>query len=239
MPSRIWKLLLLAMLLPSAVDAAGPLLLKGRVLDGNGQPVGGAEVYVFNSANIKRPADFISERTGSDGLFQMALPPGRYWTMAIQRQGTARVGPLGAADRFSGAPLLFEGGADKQVFNDFTITSLKEAALRTHKRSEELIRVTGRILDTAGKPVTGAYAMADSASTGKLPLYLSTWTEADGAYTLFLPRGKIFLGVSRVFPPDSDYHLERSADFNDDAVGEDLVAPALAEPGSAPTTEER
>lgn len=240
MTARIWKFILLPLLLlPSAIAVAGTLSLQGRILDGDGQPVGGAEVYVFDSANVKRPADFISEKTGPDGHYQLALPPGRYWTLAIQRQGEARVGPLGPTDRFSGEPLLFEGGADKQVVNDFTIISLKEAALRNRKRNEELIKVTGRILDLSGVPVAGAYVMADSAPKGQLPLYLSTWSEADGLYTLFLPKGKIFLGVARVFPPDSDYHLEREADFNDDAVGEDLVAPAVAEKGSAPAAEVR
>jgi hypothetical protein len=240
MTPRIWKFfLLLLLLLPSAIVAAGPLSLKGRILDGSGRPVGGAEVYVFDSANVKRPADFISEKSGSDGHYQLALPPGRYWTMAIQRQGEARVGPLGPNDRFSGEPLLFEGGADKQVANDFTVISLKEAALRNRKRNEELIKVTGRILDPSGVPVAGAYVMADSAPTGQLPLYLSTWSEADGLYTLFLPKGKIFLGVARAFPPGSDYHLDREADFNDDAVGEDLVAPPVAAKGIAPATEER
>lgn len=218
---------MLVLVLAPASAVAGPLLLKGRILDGNGQPVSGAEVYVFDSANVKRPADFISERSGRDGHFQVALPPGRYWTMAIQRQGEARIGPLGPTDRFSGDPLLFEGGADKQVFNDFTVISLKEAALRNRKRNEELIKVTGRILDPSGAPVAGAYAMADPSPKGQMPLYLSTWSEADGLYTLYLPKGKIFLGVARVFPPDNDYLLAVEADFTGDAVAEDLVAPAI------------
>jgi hypothetical protein len=240
MTARIWKFLLLALLLlPTPFALAGPLNLTGRILDSNGRPVGGAEVYVFDSANTKRPADYISEKSGSDGHYQLALPSGRYWTMAIQRQGEARVGPLGPTDRFSGEPLLFEGGDDKQVVNDFTIISLKEAALRNRKRNEELIKVTGRIFDPSGAPVAGAYAMADPSPKGQLPLYLSTWSEADGLYTLFLPKGRIFLGVSRVFPPDSDYHLDREADFSDDAVGEDLLAPPVTEKGSAPATGER
>lgn len=224
-----WKFLLLVLacwLQAAAAGAAGSLLLRGRVTDGHGLPVAGAEVYVFNSANVKRPADFISEKTGADGLFQMPLPPGRYWAMAIQRQGEARFGPLGAADRFSGAPLVFEGGADKQIAADFIVTSLKEAALSNRKRNEELVKVTGRILDRSGAPLAGHYAMADPGRQGELPLYLSTWTGSDGAYTIYLPKGKIFLGAAGAFPPGSDYVLGLEADFGDDAVGVDLVAPA-------------
>lgn len=242
MASLTWKTLLSALallLLPCGIVTAGPLLLKGRILDGNGQPVSGAEVYAFDSTNVKRPADFISGKTGRDGLYTLPLAPGRYWTMAVQRQGETKVGPLGPNDRFSGEPLLFEGGADKEVHNDFTIMSLKEAALRNRKRNEELIKVTGRILDSSGAPVVGAYAMADPSPTGQLPLYLSTWSEADGHYTLYLPKGKIFLGVSRVFPPGSDYYLGLEADFVGDAVGEDLVAPAVTGQGNASATEER
>lgn len=227
MTSRTCKLLLLAFafLLPAADPGlAATLLFKGQVKDGLGQPVAGAEVYVFDSANVKRPADFISAKTGGDGFFQMPLPPGRYWAMAIQRQGETRVGPLGAADRSSGAPLIFEGGADKQVFADFTVTSLKEAALRNRKRNEELIKVTGRILDPSGAPLAGYYAMADPARQGQLPLYLSAWTEKDGNYTLFLPKGKNFLDVAGVFPPANDYLLSFEVDFDGDAVGVDLVA---------------
>jgi len=220
-----YLVLSLAVFLVPAAALAGPLVLTGRVLDGGGQPVSGAEVYVFNSVNVKRPADFISEKSGADGRFQLALPPGRYWSMAIQRQGAARVGPLGTSDRFSGEPLVFEGGADKQVVTDFTILSLKESALRSHKRNEELIKITGRLLDSSGAPVAGVYALADPAPNGELPLYLSTWTEADGVYTLYLPKGKIFLGAARVFPPVNAYHLEREVEFDADVVGEDLVVP--------------
>ena len=215
-------------LLPVGVVAAGQLLLKGVVLDGAGQPVGGAEVYVFDSANVKRPADFISEKTGGDGSFHLALPPGRYWTMAVRRQGESRLGPLGPNDLFSGAPLAFEGAADKQITSDFTVMTLKDAALRSHKRNEDLVKVAGRIVDPAGNPVAGAYAMADLARKGELPLYLSTWTEADGGYTLFLPKGEVFLGVSHKFPPGNDYLLDRKAEFHEDTVGVDLVTPELA-----------
>lgn len=236
---RRYLLLALVVVLLPTLAGAGPLLLQGRILDGGGQPVSGAEVYVFNSANVKRPADFISEKSGSDGRYQLTLPPGRYWSLAIQRQGGARFGPLGPSDRFSGEPLLFEGGDDKQVVSDYTIMSLKEAALRSHKRNEELIKITGRLLDPSGAPVAGAYALADPAPQGGVPLYLSTWTEADGVYILYLPKGKIFLGVARVFPPGSAYLLDHAVEFDADVVGEDIIVPPEVVPGTPTVTEER
>lgn len=232
-------LLLLLLILPCGVGAAGSMSLKGRILDVNGQPVSGAEVYVFDSANVKRPADFISGRTGRDGRYQLPLPPGRYWTMAVQRQGETKVGPLGPNDRFSGDPLFFEAETDREVHNDFTIMSLKDAAQLNRKRNEELIKVTGRILDQSGAPVAGAYAMADPSPGGGVPLYLSTWTGADGVYTLYLPKGKISLGVSRVFPPGSDYHLGLEADFNGDVVGRDLLAPPSPDGREMPLNDAR
>jgi len=232
-------LMALAVILAPTLAGAGPLVLQGRILDSGGQPVSGAEVYVFDSVNVKRPADFISEKSGGDGRFQMTMPPGRYWSMAIQRQGATRVGPLGPTDRFSGEPLAFEGVADKKVVTDFTIMSLKEAALRSHKRNEDLIKVSGRLLDQSGIPLAGAYAMADSAAKGEFPLYLSTWSEEDGAYTLYLPKGKIFIGVARVFPPPSDYSLSHEVEFDADVVGEDLVVPPVAAASAQPVTEER
>lgn len=236
---RRYLLLTLAILLLPAIALAGPLLLQGRILDGAGQPVSGAEVYAFNSVNVKRPADFISEKSGKDGRYQLILPPGRYWSLAIQRQGVARVGPLGANDRFSGDPLLFKGGADKQVITDFTIMSLKETALRSHKRNEELIKITGRLLDQSGAPLAGCYALADSSTKSELPLYISTWSEADGVYTLYLPKGKIFLGAARVFPPGNAYPLAREVELDADMVGEDIVVPADGAPSASPVSKER
>ena len=37
--------------------------LEGRILDISEQPVKSAEIYVFDSPDVKRPADFISNRT--------------------------------------------------------------------------------------------------------------------------------------------------------------------------------
>lgn len=211
------------LLFASRATGESPLIFKGLVVDGAERPVAGAEVLVFDSADVKRPADYISEKTGADGLFLLQLRPGRYWTMAVQRTSGAKIGPLAPTDRYSGSPLVFEGKAGQEVNSDFTVMELKEAALLNRKRNDELIRVTGRILNVRGQPVAGAYVLAGPAPRGDWPAYLSAWTEADGRYTIFLPKGKIFIGTSRIFSSGNGYHLAKEVDFVNDAVGVDLI----------------
>lgn len=60
------------------------VLRRGRVIDANGQGVGGALVsVVWGTA----PTPDIGRRTDDAGLFQVALPPGRFRVRAITRQG--------------------------------------------------------------------------------------------------------------------------------------------------------
>ena len=69
-----------------------------------------------------------------------------------------------------------------------------------------------------------AYAMADPHKNfGDLPQYISTWTEADGRYVLFLPKGKFFIGTNKDFPPANGYILERKVAFVKDTDGVDLI----------------
>jgi len=211
-------------MLPSSVTAAENFLFRGQIVDTANRPVSGAEVYVFDSKNIKRPADFISNHTGSDGHFRVELPPGKYWALAIMRRSGATFGPLGKDDKHSGEPIEI-GPPDKgEITHDFTIMDLQEAARASQKRSETVVRVTGHIIDMNGNPVAMAYVMADTRRRfGRMPRYLSTWTGADGYYTIFLPKGKFFLGTTKDFPPDNDYFLIREVVFGQDTADIDLT----------------
>ena len=66
----------------TATRAEDRALLKGTVLDIKAMPVEGAEIFIYDSTDVRRPADFISARTGKDGSFQMDLPAGIYWAVA-------------------------------------------------------------------------------------------------------------------------------------------------------------
>ncbi|MDF1578253.1 MAG: carboxypeptidase-like regulatory domain-containing protein [Desulfobulbales bacterium] len=213
----------LFILASTASGAAENFVFRGRIVDMANEPVGGAEVYVFDSANIKRPADFISNRTGKGGYFRVELPPGHYWALAIMRTGGAGFGPLGKDDKHSGEPFEFDSAGKDEVGKDFTVMDLREAARAGQKRSESLVRISGRILDEAGLPAGMAYVLADPhRSFSGLPHYVSAWTGADGRYVLFLPKGELYIGAARDFPPKNDYSL-KEVKFFEDTAGVDLV----------------
>jgi len=67
--------------------------LAGRVLDSDGQPVEGARVHVYDHVQMSERPKFVSEKTGPDGVYQIALPAGGTYYLA-------------ARDKFGGPPKL-------------------------------------------------------------------------------------------------------------------------------------
>lgn len=187
---------------PSMSVAAGDFLFTGTVTDGAGKPVTDAEIFVYDSAAIRRPADFITPRTGRDGIFKIRLPQGKYWAVARVRKGD-KFGPLLPGDRHSGEPAVVEPGNDAEVSLDFTVADIREAAQSRKKTREDYVRLTGRVLDHDGKPVAGAYVFATEGASGDgIPPYISRWTDEWGEYVLFLPAGKYAVRPAREFPPE-------------------------------------
>jgi hypothetical protein len=206
------------------LHAGQPGILEGRILDISEEPVRNAEVYIFDSPDVKRPTDFISNRTTEDGRYSVQIPSGNYWAVAIFRESGARFGPLGSNDKHSGDSVAIEIAAGGSRSMDFTVMNLREAAMKHKKRSEELIKVTGRVVNQSGAPVQIAYAMAHKMQQfGNLPDYISAWTDEQGVYTLYLPPGRYFLGASVGFPPQNGYYLYVDQQFVGDTEKIDLV----------------
>jgi hypothetical protein len=218
-------LLIFGLVQTPGASAAQSGFLEGKILDISGNPVKNAEVYVFDSPDVKRPADFISNRSGVDGGYRVQLPSGNYWAVAILRKGGSRFGPLGSNDKHSGEPMAITLAAGDSHSMDFTVVNLREAARKHQKKSADLIRITGRIVDAKGKPVSMAYAMAHkSKQFGAMPDYLSAWTDDSGIYELYLEPGKYFLGASVGFPPGNGYNLYLDQQFTTDTEKVRLVA---------------
>ncbi len=198
--------------------------LKGRILDTQGQAVQGAEVYAYRSNKVKGPADYISNRTGADGIFTLVLPPGKYWVLGVFRKSGAKFGPLITGDKHSGEPIPMNVKAGQETERNFTVMDLREAARQIDKKSEELFKITGKILDKHGQPLPMAYAMAHlQPQLGTIPRYLSRWTDDTGRYILYVPRGTLFLGAALTFPVKNDYFLKNRIDVQGDMQEMDII----------------
>lgn len=185
-----------------ALCLAGEFRFTGTVTDGAGRAVKDAEIFIYDSATIRRPADFITPRTGNDGVFSIRLPGGKYWTVARVRKGD-KFGPLLPGDRHSGEPAEIDPANDPEVRLDFTVADIREAAQNRPKTREDYFRLSGRILDREGKPVGNAYVFArDETAAERVPSYISSWSDERGEYVLFLPQGKHLVRGALQFPPE-------------------------------------
>ena len=217
---------LAACLMQYPAHAGENATLSGSVQDMDGKPVQGAEVSVYTGPNVRGTADFISPRTDSNGKYSIVLPQGRYWAVARVRQSGEQFGPLMTGDKHSGDPVEIELTQEVQQVN-FSVADLKEAAALSEKKtSENTVVIRGRILDGNGNPIKSAYAFANrTGEVPEIPDYLSSWVDEKGQYTLFLPRGKYFLGYATAFPPGPHAVLFKEIMLDRDAGNIDIVMP--------------
>jgi len=187
--------------------AAEGFTLRGKVLDTAGKGVEGAEVFIYNSINSRRPADFITAKTDSEGRYSIQLPKGDFWAVARVRQGE-KFGPLSPNAKHSGEPLAIDSIVNGVAEQDFIVADIRDVARGQQKASEDYARVSGRVLDKEGKPVVSAYVIINKTSKLKAqPDYVSAWTDESGQYSLYIPPGKYFIGAVTDFPPDSAMEL--------------------------------
>lgn len=214
-------------LLYSGTAYGADFIIHGVVSDVNGQPVTGAEVSLYRSKNVKKPADFASNKTTADGAYSVTVPQGHYWAVAALRKGERRFGPLELGDKHSGDPVEVVAEAEADLTHDFTIMDLREAAKQNQKKNADLLKLSGRIVDQNGSPAAMAYAMADKNPLFKeIPTYLSPWTDASGGYLLLLPKGKYYLGTATEYPPEPGKSLSTPIDLSTDKDGVDLKVTA-------------
>ncbi|OGW32199.1 MAG: hypothetical protein A2X59_10130 [Nitrospirae bacterium GWC2_42_7] len=198
----VFFLLFSSILYPVNSSAAETAALKGRVTDIKGSPAEGAELFIYDSTRIRRPADFISPKTDKEGRFQVYLPAGKYWVVARVRS-SGEYGPLMPGDKHSGEPLDIELIPGKDAEYDFVVSDIRETARQKQKIRQDYIKVTGRIVDEKGVPVKIAYAFAyKSKVSSQFPDYISSWIDEKGIYSLYLPAGKYYVGADRSFPPE-------------------------------------
>lgn len=206
----------------SKTFAAEPAVFRGQVVDVEGKAVKGAELFIYSSPDTRRPADFISERTDEDGHFSISLSAGKRWAVARLRRGD-KYGPLMAGDKHSGEPVEIEAEAGKELIMDFTVAGIMDAARLANKKSEDFVKIEGRILNRQGAPVQMYYVIADKKNNPfKIPDYISSWTDKAGHYALYLRKGEYIIGYADKFPPDG-YIVYKELKIGSDKNNFDIV----------------
>lgn len=190
--------LLLSGSLPDAAEAA---LLRGRVEDIDGRPVAGAKLFVYDSANVRRPATFISPPSSADGTAVITVPPGTYWVV-VRLKKEESYGPLMPGDKHSGEPAIMDLTSEAELEQGFTVADIRDMGRKRQAIAADSVKLSGRVFDSEGKPVANAYVFASATKDGsRIPDFISAWTGADGSYSLIVPAGrKHYVGSATRFP---------------------------------------
>lgn len=206
---RPFALLLLATTfwLTTGARAEETIVISGTIASLNGEPVAGAEVYLYAAANTRKPADFISPKSSPSGAYRMVVPRATYRAIARLKKGE-RYGPLMPGDRHSGEPVSIAPDDERELTLDFIVADMQELAQRRTKGREELADISGTITTPSGTlPGVYVYARKGRLPAG-LPEYFSGWADAAGRYRLRLPPGTYFLGLATEFPPPEKESLQ-------------------------------
>lgn len=187
---------------PPLLGAASAVPVGFTVRGGDGKPLQGVKVFLYEDQQVRRPADFISSPTAADGRAVVLLPPGKYWAVARLKQD-GNYGPLMPGDRHSGEPLALEilptGGSEAE----FVVTDIREAGQKKRTGDTDTRVVAGRVTTTSGTPVPMVWVYGHrSKKIGEIPDYVSAWTDLEGRYQLHVAASdQVYIGVARIFPP--------------------------------------
>jgi hypothetical protein len=185
------------------IDGAGHSGVSGKtLLKDDGQPLTGAYVNIYPShaPNLLGPSTYISSPTGEDGSYRIEVPPGSYYIVARKRASGLATGAISPGDHFSeDARMLVEIKAGKMVKVDLPMVYM--GAPMFFKQGIGAVvtaqGIRGVLVDSAGKPQAGAFAIAYTNSDIKrLPDFASGLTNENGEFTLYLPAaGEYYLAA--------------------------------------------
>jgi len=185
---------------PPAVPVTIAGGVAGQVLHG-GKPVANASVFVYPdlSAQFKGFGLGMSAPTDAQGLFEVPLPAGSYYLVARVRHGGSLVGPLQAGDLFGYLPANPVTVGEAEVVKVVVpVIAVPEKVSRHAATMFGQTRISGLVVDRAGKPLAGLQALlyADDAMLNR-PLYVSQPTGVDGMFQLSFPAGGTFYLAAR------------------------------------------
>ena len=187
------------------VDGQGKTGIRGHVvLKADGTPLDGGYVNIYPDviSNLLGPSQFISTPTASNGSYQLEVPAGVYYVVARKRISGQSTGPLAPGDYYSEHQrILTRVEAGKFVEVDLPVVVMKAPMFFKNRvvEKETDTGISGVLVDQAGKPVMGGFAMAYSDKEMKrLPDFASTLSDEKGRYTIYLPEGSSYYVAARI-----------------------------------------
>lgn len=189
----------------SYIDGQGESGIRGRVVmrDG-GAGVADAYVQIYSDTayNLLGPSQTMSSPTDKDGEYRVNLPPGTYFVVARKRVSGNPTGPLSPGDYYSEHQrVITDVVAGKFAVVDLPLVLMNNPMFfkRDVNSKETETTIHGRIIDKSGKPVFGAFGMAyNNADFKRLPDYISTLSDQDGHFTIYLPQGGDYYIAARM-----------------------------------------
>lgn len=187
------------------VEEGGRTGISGQVLlKGEKQPLAGAYVNIYPDtiSNLLGPSQFMSRPTDAQGRYSLDLPAGTYYVVARKRMSGEATGPLSTGDFYSEHQRIVTSViAGKVSVVDLSVVPMKAPMFFKNERVERETDtgVRGVLVDTAGNPVAGGFAMAYSdKEMQRRPDYGSTLSDAQGRFTLYLPKGGTYYLAGRI-----------------------------------------
>jgi len=185
------------------IEVAGRTGISGRVIDRDSRAVADAWVYAYRntSSSLRGPADF-GAQTDSRGDYFLDMVEGAYYLIARWRHGGGEAGPPQAGDAWAiqeKNPVPVESGQISHA--DFRLQGVQAGQpvlLRSGSLSQGETGFTGRLVDSAGEPVPGAFALAYSdLDFRRMPDFTSAVVGSDGDFHLYLPAGTRYCLAAR------------------------------------------
>lgn len=205
------------------IDGNGKTGMTGQIVNkADGTPVASAYVNVYPDtlSNLLGPSQFISSPTGTDGRFTIEVPPGTFYVVARKRASGDPSGPLSPGDLYSEHQRVITTVIDgKLSVIDLTVAPVKAPMFfkKAMVEQETSTGIRGTLIDAAGNPVPGSFAVAyTNADVKRLPDYASTLSDGQGRFVIYLPEaGDYYLGA-RVHAWDMPHPGELYGKYGDD-----------------------
>ena len=162
-------------------------------------PMEGVYIFVYKKGDIPHgPPYTMSEApTGPDGSFSISLPDGEYTIVARRHKNGLAGSPLSEGDLKSPpVPVTVRGG---RLTVGTVVLHEKTSSFRYFKPDAKTkTAISGKILDSDGNPMKGFRVHVYTyAQMSERPKYVSSATEPDGSYIVFLPKGGTYYLAAR------------------------------------------